>query len=161
MATNLGAIAIAALIGAGGAVLVLRANSPAVPQPDVGAPVHVASVASPGPSMPATDPWAAAKPADVAPPRTNAQSPLVVRPDELPSLRPQELADPELARIARDRFSQDCPAIVDRGATRNGRFDVTCSNGVVLRVHAMDGELTRIGPMGRSRPVRSAHLTDE
>jgi hypothetical protein len=160
VATNLGAIAIAALIGAGGAVLVLRANTPAQPEASADPAIPVASASSAASTVQPGDPWAAAKPA-TAPPHAGGYAVQAARPSELPDIRPQDLADPELARIARDRFSQDCPAIVERGATRNGRFDVTCTNGVVLRVHAMDGELTRIGPLGPSRPVRGARRNDE
>lgn len=153
MSTNLGMIAIAALVGAGGAVLVLRAQAPiAVPEAGAPPPSVTSGVAAVSTSTrPNDDPWSAAAPAVAAPTRT-ATMPRALQDSPLPTadaprVRAQDLPDREIARLARADYAQDCPAIVERRAPRNGRFDVICSNGVVLRVHAMDGELTRIGPV--------------
>lgn len=150
MSNTLGLIAIAAVLGAGGAVLVLRTQAP-IAAPEATAPAASQTSAAATAARATVDPWSAATPV-VAAPRRDATTPRAVEDSpvtnaDAPRVRAQDLPDPEIARIARADYGQDCPAIVERRATRNGRFDVICSNGVVLRVHAMDGELSRIGPV--------------
>jgi hypothetical protein len=55
--------------------------------------------------------------------------------------------DASLLRRARDEFGYDCDSIASRSAARSGTFEITCANGLALRVHALEGAPTRFAPV--------------
>jgi hypothetical protein len=143
-------LAVAAFVGAGAAVLVLKsqddaARATATPPAATAQPAPAAAPAYvPPPPSPVTPPPAATPvPAPAAAPVREPPLPVPAASSGDPALdgglARVKLDDRQLAQHARNTYGFDCPEIVDRGAVRSGRYLVTCSNGTRLRVYEEPG----------------------